>query len=97
MTDDAPPETPQVSLPINNSVGENKIGNDDLDLAYWGGMVERAKRAAQSGDSQTIAAIGLMLNMAQDAIKGAKSPAVSNNLTVNGGNNNLTDFMNTKT
>ena len=95
MTDDAPPETPQVSLPINNTP-ENKISNDDLDLSYWGGVVERAKRAARSGDSQTLSIITVLLQSAMDAIKGAKTSPVSNNVTVNGGNNNLTDFMNTK-
>ena len=69
----SPPETPQISLPINNMEKENKISNDDLDLSYWGGVVERAKRASKSGDQQTIAAISLMLRMAVDAITGSEA------------------------
>ena len=88
MTDDAPPETPQVSLPINNSVGENKIGNDDLDLAYRGGVVDNANRAARSGDSQKIPLITALLQSALDAIKGANTKQPAPIVNIQNGNNN---------
>ena len=60
-------------------------------------IVDKANRAVRSDDSVKKALIAGMLKMAEEAITGASAQAVSNNLTVNGGNNNLTDFMNTKT
>ena len=46
--------------------------NDDLDLGFWGSVVEKAKRAAQSNDSDKKALIAGMLKMATDAITGAE-------------------------
>ena len=70
LDESEPQEQPQINLPIN-SAPENKIPNDDLDLGFWGGVVERAERAGRSGDKQKLAAISLMLRMAADAITGA--------------------------
>ena len=98
LTDDAPPETPQISLPISNNVGENKVGNDDLDLAYWGGVVDKANRAARSGDSQKIPLITALLQSALDAIKGAKASieAAPKFVNIQSGNNNKNN-MNVET
>ena len=71
LTDDAPPETPQISLPINNMEKENKTP-EYLDLGYWGNIVENAKRAARLGTEQEKAAALMMLRMATDAITGAE-------------------------
>ena len=79
LTDDAPLETPQISLPINNTQPENKISNDDLDLGFWGGVVERAERAARSGDKGKKALIAGMLRMATDAIAGAEAKSPGEN------------------
>ena len=51
---EAAPKNTGINLPINinNSVGENKVSNDDLDLEFLGGVVERAERAARSNDSR---------------------------------------------
>ena len=83
LTDDGEPEgapkNPGINLPINNGVGENKISNDDLDLGFWGGVVERAERAARSNDSGKKELIAGMLRMAEKAITGSESkPAVGN-------------------
>jgi len=72
LTESEPQETPQINLPINDAP-ENKTPNDDLDLGFWGGVVERAERAGRSGDKQKLAAISLMLRMAVDAITGAEA------------------------
>ena len=65
--DDGKPQQAQ-SIPINiNNTPE--VSNDDLDLSYWGGVAERASRAARSGDVQKLAAISLMLKLAQEAVE----------------------------
>ena len=68
----APPETPQRNLPIN-SAPENKISNDDWDLSYWGGVVERAKRLARYEDNGEKKLIAGMLKMAVDAITNSEA------------------------
>ena len=66
---DSEEKTPQEqNIPINiNNAPE--VSNDDLDLSYWGGVAERASRAARSGDVQKLAAISLMLKLAQEAVE----------------------------
>ena len=67
--DDAPPqaqESQNIPININNTP---EVSNDDLDLSYWGGVAERASRAARSGDVQKLAAISLMLKLAQEAVE----------------------------
>ena len=46
--DDAPPqaqESQNIPININNT---QEVSNDDLDLSYWGGVAEKASRAARS-------------------------------------------------
>ena len=90
---------PQISLPINNMEKENKISNDDLDLGFWGGVVERAERAARSNDNGKKTLIAGMLDMAKNAITGAEktsTPAAIN--AYNGENSSYSvNILNTGT
>ncbi len=74
LTDDAPPETPpicptgrQISLPINNMEKENNV-----DIAYWGSVLDNARRIAKSGNTQDREVALMMLRMAVDAITGSE-------------------------
>ena len=53
--------------------------NDDLDLGYWGSVVEKAKRAARSGDSGKKKIIAEMLKMAAEAIASEAPTQIAEN------------------
>jgi len=77
LTDDAtPPPSVKQELPINNMKEKE---NDDLDLGYWGAVVERAERAARSNDNGKKALIAGMLRMATDAITGSEGKQTGGN------------------
>ena len=65
---------PKNNLPISNAP---EAVNDDLDLAYWGGVVERAERIARKEDSSKKTLIAGMLKMATEAITGAEAKSTA--------------------
>ena len=88
--DDAKDVKPEIeSSSINNSVESN----NDLDLVYWGGVAERAGRAARSGDIQKLTLVAALLQSALNAIMsaGASVPVriVGMQGNIQGNNNNV--------
>ena len=82
LTDDAPPETPQVSLPINNIEKE-----DNVDIAYWGGVLDNARRIAKSENTQDKEVALMMLRMAEEAITGAEKTPTATTIDAHNGEN----------
>ena len=70
---DSEEKTPQEqNIPINiNNAPE--VSNDDLDLSYWGGVAERASRAARSGNKAKIALITPLVKAAFEVLSGAET------------------------
>ena len=50
---------------------------DDLDLGYWGNMVERANRAAKSEDVEKLALVAALLQSAAEKVSGVKKKMIS--------------------
>ena len=65
----AAPKNPGENLPISNAP---ETSSDDLDLGFWGSVVERAERAARSNDNGKKTLIAGMLDMAKNAITGSE-------------------------
>ena len=78
------------SSSINNSVESN----NDLDLVYWGGVAERAGRAARSGDIQKLTLVAALLQSALNAITSAGVNLVPHVVGVNGNHNSVRDIVN---
>ena len=89
------PKNPGENLPINNAL-ENETP-EYLDLGYWGNVADNAKRAARSNPKE-LSLVAALLQTAMDSIKGCEnnSSTITQAVTVNGENNKITDFMNTK-
>ena len=90
------PKNPGNNLLINNNAPENETP-EYLDLGYWGNVADNAKRAARSNPKE-LSLVAALLQTAMDSIKGCEnnSSTITQAVTVNGENNKITDFMNTK-
>ena len=93
--EDAPPETQQRNLPINNAP-ENKISNDDLGLGYWGTVADNARKIAARGNEEEIALITPLLRSALKTLTGealtvekSARQIIGIQGDINGGQNNM--------
>ena len=70
---DSEEKTPQEqNIPIN-IINTPEVSNDDLDLSYWGGVAEKASRAARSGNKAKIALITPLVKAAFEVLSGAET------------------------
>ena len=78
----------------SSSINDSVESNNDLDLVYWGGVAERAGRAARSGDIQKLTLVAALLQSALNAITSAGVNLVPHVVGVNGNHNNVRDIVN---